>query len=100
MGLSDAAFGLLGAASRAAIPYLQKALADNAVVDLKPFTANAQQSIQAAIADFRAPVDGVEVEAAVNGLRLIGIEFDSKTLRVVTEAQGTARSIVRKIALQ
>jgi hypothetical protein len=38
---SDAAFGLLGTAARAAIPYLQKALADNAVVDLKPFAASA-----------------------------------------------------------
>ena len=38
---SEAAFGLLGAAARAAIPYLQKALADNAVVDLKPFAASA-----------------------------------------------------------
>lgn len=97
---SDAAFGLLGAASRAAIPYLQKALADNAVVDLKPFAASTLKSIEAAIADFRAPVDGVEVDTAVNGLRLIGIEFDSKTLRVTAEAQGTARAIVRKIALQ
>ena len=38
---SQAAFGLLGTAARAAIPYLQKALADNAVVDLKPFAASA-----------------------------------------------------------
>ena len=40
---SEAAFGLLGAAARAAIPYLQQALADNAVVDLKPFAASALQ---------------------------------------------------------
>jgi hypothetical protein len=97
---SDAAFGVLGAAARAAIPYLQKALADNAVVDLKPFAANAQKSIGAAIADFQAPVDGVEVEAAVTGLRLVGIDFDSTTLRVIAEADGTARALVRKIALQ
>jgi hypothetical protein len=97
---SEAAFGLLGAAARAAIPYLQKALADNAVVDLKPFAANARQSIEAALADFKAPVEGVEVEAAVNGLRLVGIEFDAKTLRVVAEANGTARALVRKIAVQ
>jgi hypothetical protein len=97
---SDAAFGVLGAAARAAIPYLQKALADNAVVDLKPFAANAQKSIEAAITDFQAPVDGVEVEAAVTGLRLVGIDFDSTTLRVIAEADGTARALVRKIALQ
>ena len=39
---SEAAFGLLGAAARAAMPYLQKALADKAVIDLKPFAADAQ----------------------------------------------------------
>ncbi|MBX9842410.1 MAG: DUF4403 family protein [Xanthobacteraceae bacterium] len=97
---SDAAFGVLGAAARAAIPYLQKALADNAVVDLKPFAANAQKSIAAAIADFQEPVDGVEVEAAVTGLRLVAIDFDNATLRVIAEADGTARALVRKIALQ
>ena len=97
---SQAAFGLLGTAARAAIPYLQKALADNAVVDLKPFAANALKSIDASLGDFKAPVDGVEVEAAVSELRLTGIEFDSKTLRVIGEAQGTARALVRKIALQ
>jgi hypothetical protein len=97
---SEAAFGLLGTAARAAIPYLQKALADNAVVDLKPFAANALKSIDASINEFQKPVDGVEVEAAVTGLRLTGIEFDSTTLRVIGEAEGTARALVRKIALQ
>jgi hypothetical protein len=97
---SQAAFGLLGTAARAAIPYLQNALAENAVVDLKPFAASARRSIEGAIADFQKPVDGVEVEAAVNDLRLVGIEFDSTTLRVIAEADGTARALVRKIALQ
>jgi len=97
---SEAAFGLIGTAARAAIPYLQKSLADNAVVDLKPLSANAKKSIEAAIADFQAPVDGVEVEASIKELRLVGIDFDSATLRVTAEAQGTARALVRKIALQ
>jgi len=97
---SQAAFGLLGTAARAAIPYLQNALGERAVIDLKPFAANAKKSIEASLADFRKPVDGVEVEASVNGLRLSGIEFDAKTLRVLAEAKGTARALVRKIALQ
>jgi hypothetical protein len=97
---SEAAFGLLGTAARAAIPYLQKALADHAVVDLKPFAASALKSIDTALADFQKPVDGVEVEAAVTALRLTGIEFDSTTLRVTAEADGTARALVRKLALQ
>ena len=96
---SEAAFGLLGAAARAAIPYLQKALADNAVIDLKPFAANARKSIEAAIADFQKQADGVEVEAAVTGLRLVGIEFDAKTLRVIAEADGTARALVTQAAI-
>ena len=65
---SEAAFGLLGTAARAAIPYLQKAMADNAVVDLKPFAASALKSIDASLADFQKPVDGVEVEASVTEL--------------------------------
>jgi hypothetical protein len=97
---SQAAFGLLGTAARAAIPYLQDALAQNAVVDLKPFAASARKSIQDAIADFQKPADGVEVEAAVNDLRLVGIAFDSTTLRIIAEADGNARALVRKIALQ
>ena len=79
---------------------MQKSLADNAVVDLKPLAENAKKSIEVAITDFQAPVDGVEVEASVKALRLVGIEFDSATLRVTAEAQGTARALVRKIALQ
>jgi hypothetical protein len=70
------------------------------VVDLKPFAASALKSIDASINEFQKPVDGVEVEAAVTGLRLTGIEFDSTTLRVIGEAEGTARALVRKIALQ
>jgi hypothetical protein len=97
---SQAAFGLLGTAARAAIPYLQNALAKNAVVDLKPFAASAKKSIEASLADFNKPIDGVEVQAAIDEIRLVGIEFDSRTLRVIAEANGSARALVRKIALQ
>ena len=73
---SEAAFGLLGAAARAAIPLLQQALADRAVVDLKPFAVSALQNIDASIHQFQKPADGVEVEASVTALRLTGIEFE------------------------
>ena len=98
---SEAAFGLLGTAARAAIPYLQKALADNAVVDLKPFAASALKSIDASIDEFQKPVDGVEVEASVTGLapHRHRVRFERR-LRVIGEAEGTARALVRKIALQ
>jgi hypothetical protein len=91
---SEAAFGLLGAAARAAVPYLETTLAENAVVDLLPLTANARKSIEAAIADFRKSADGVRVDAAVTNLRLVGIEFDTKTIRVIAEADGTVRVAV------
>jgi hypothetical protein len=85
---SEAAFGLLGTAARAAMPYLQKALADKAVVDLKPFASNAQKRIAAVISDFQKNEDGVRVAAEITTLRLAGIAFDSKTLRVISEAGG------------
>jgi Domain of unknown function (DUF4403) len=67
---SEAAFGLLGAAARAAMPYLQKALADKAVIDLKPFANDARVKIAAALAEFQRVGDGVRVDASVNGVRL------------------------------
>jgi hypothetical protein len=85
---SEAAFGLLGSAARAAMPYLQKALADRAVVDLKPFASNAQKRIATVIADFQKNEDGVRVAAEITTLRLAGIAFDSRTLRVIAEANG------------
>jgi hypothetical protein len=85
---SEAAFGLLGAAARAAMPHLQKALADQATVDLKPFASNAQKKIAAVISDFQKNEDGVRVAAEITRLRLAEIAFDSKTLRVIAEAEG------------
>ncbi len=94
---SDAAFGLLGAAARAAIPYVQDELAQNAVVDLKPFIADAKKKIDAALGDFRQAAPGVEVRAAINDVRLIDIAFDSRTLRVTGQANGTAAVTVSKL---
>jgi hypothetical protein len=94
---SEAAFGLLGAAARTAVPYLQQALAENAVVDLVPLATNARKNIDAAISDFRKSADGVRVDPAVTDLRLVGIEFDAKTLRIVAEIDGTVRVAVTKL---
>jgi Domain of unknown function (DUF4403) len=85
---SEAAFGLLGAAARAAVPQLQKVLADKATIDLKPFTSNAQTKIAAVISDFQKNEDGVRIAAEMTSLRLADIAFDSKTLRVIAEAVG------------
>jgi Domain of unknown function (DUF4403) len=94
---SEAAFGLLGAAARAAMPYLQQALADNAVLDLKPFAADARKKIQDALADFEKDTGDVKVNATVNDVRLTGIAFDSTTLRVIAEADGTAKVAVSEL---
>jgi hypothetical protein len=91
---SQAAFGLLGAAAQSALPYLEKAVAESAAVDLKPLIANARKSIEAAIAEFRSGADGIAVDAAITALRLVGIEYDATTLRVIAEADGSAKVAV------
>jgi hypothetical protein len=70
------------------MPHLQKALAERATVDLKPFASNAQKKIAAVISDFQKNEDGVRVAADITSLRLAEIAFDSKTLRVIAEASG------------
>jgi hypothetical protein len=97
---SEAAFGLIGAAANVAMPYLQAAVADNAVIDLKPFAASARQSIDAALAEFRHAEPGVRVDAAITGLRLVDIAYDAKILRIVAEAQGTAQAAVTSLPKQ
>jgi hypothetical protein len=94
---SEAAFGLLGAAAKAAMPYLQNALAEQAVVDLKPFAADAKKKIDAALADFQQNGNGVKVSAQVRDVRLTGIAFDSKTLRVIAQADGRAKVAVSRL---
>jgi len=94
---SEAAYGLLGTAARAAMPYLTQALADNAVIDLTPFLADARKKIGEAMADFRQAGQGVTVDTAINSLRLNGIAFDSNTLRVIAEAEGSARVAVTQL---
>jgi len=86
---SEAAFGLLGAAARAVLPRLQGAIAEKAIVDLKPFASNAREKIAAAIADFQRGEQGVQVAADIKNLTLADIAFDSKTLRVIAAAEGT-----------
>ena len=49
------------------------------------------------VAEFQKQADGVKAETAVTGLRLVDIEFDSRTLRVIAEADGTARAQITKL---
>lgn len=94
---SEAAFGLLGAAARAAVPQMQQALLQRATLDLKPIAANAREKIAAAIADYQKNEDGLKVDARIDSLTLADIAFDSKTLRVVAEAGGTLNVFVSKL---
>jgi Domain of unknown function (DUF4403) len=97
---SAAAFGLLGAAAKAAVPYLERTLADNARVDLAPLTVNARKGIADALADFQRMTKGVRVDAEVDDVRLAAVEFDAKTLRVIAEADGTLRVAVSALPAQ
>ena len=42
--------------------------------------------------------DGIKTDAQITGLRLVGIEFDSKIVRVTAEIDGVARVSVSKLA--
>jgi hypothetical protein len=94
---SDAAFGLLGTAARAVMPHLQRALTEKATVDLKPFVSNAQKKIADAITEFQKNGDGVKVEANIASIRLSDIAFDSKTLRVIADAEGELTITIAKL---
>jgi hypothetical protein len=97
---SETAFGVLGVAARAALPFLESALAENTSIDLKPIADNTRRGIEAAIAEFERSTRGVRVDADVTNLRLDGIEFDSKTLRVIAEADGTVRIAITELPAQ
>jgi hypothetical protein len=94
---SEAAFGLLGAAAHAAMPYLQRALAEKTTVDLKPFASSAREKIAAVIADFQKSEDGVRVRTEITSLKLADIRFDSQTLRVIAEATGAVNVEVKTL---
>jgi hypothetical protein len=96
---SEAAFGLLGAAAQAARPMLRDELARYAVIDLKPFAAQAKQQLSAAVAEFARQDPSVRVDAGIADLRLVGIAFDAKALRVIAEADGKLNIAVSNLAL-
>jgi hypothetical protein len=97
---SEAAFGLLGATARAAVPSLQQALMHKASVDLKPFASNARTRIAATIAELQKNEDGVKVQADITALRLTDIAFDARTLRVIAAAEGSISAVISKLPEQ
>ena len=95
---SQAAFGLLGAAAQAAAPYLQQTLADKAVIDLKPFAADAKKRLAAAVTSFASQANGVSGNVTITDLRLTGIAYDDKTLRVIANANGAVNVAISSLA--
>jgi Domain of unknown function (DUF4403) len=67
------------------------------IVDLKPFANDAKAKIAVALKDFQQSGDDVRVDTAVNGLRLTGIEYDARTLRVVAEPNGAVKVAVTQL---
>lgn len=97
---SQAAFGLLGEAAQTAVPFLQKTLAEQAVIDLKPFAEDAKKRMAAAAHDFGGQAPGVTADIAVNDVRLVGVAYDDKVLRVIADAKGTVRIAISSLAWQ
>jgi hypothetical protein len=97
---SQAAFGLLGAAAQAAAPYLQKTLADKAVIDLKPFAEDAKKRIAAAVANFASQANGVSGKVTITDLRLTGIAYDGKALRIIANANGAVSVAISSLSMQ
>lgn len=95
---SQAAFGLLGAAAQAAEPYLRQTLAERAVIDLKPFAADAKGRIAAAVGGLAQQGSGVSANVAIKDLGLDGIAFDDKTLRVIAHADGGVNVAVSSLS--
>lgn len=94
---SEAAFGLLGAAARQALPFMQKALEERAAIDLKPFATEARAKISDAMAELRKSEAGIRIDAAITAVRLADIAYDSKTLRIVAEADGAINVTVMQL---
>jgi hypothetical protein len=94
---SDAAFGLLGAAARAVVPQLERALLEKSVIDLKPFADNVRARIAASISEFQRNDNGIRIDTDVSSLTLTEIAFDTKVLRVIATAEGTMSGYVNTL---
>jgi hypothetical protein len=95
----DADAALVDAAAGAALPYLKPLLAEKAVIDLKPFSVDARKKIETVLASFKKVQAGVNVDAKIDALRLVGIAFDAKILRVIAEADGSVNVAVTSLSL-
>ncbi|MCL2715408.1 MAG: DUF4403 family protein [Alphaproteobacteria bacterium] len=85
-GEPDALERLSPVAAQMVTTYLQQTLAQQAVLDLKPFAASAKESITHTIATYRRNDGDLRVDASIDSLVLSDIAFDDKILRVTVDA--------------
>jgi hypothetical protein len=97
---SEAAFGLFGAAMTALRPYVEQQLAERAVVDLKPFAAEARQRIEQGVAAMNARRGDAAVAIQLRELKLAEIAFDARVLRLVAEAEGSVALAVTALPVR
>jgi hypothetical protein len=76
---------------------MQKVIIENAEIDLAPTITDARKNIEAAIAEFRQQQSDVLLDAQVVDVSLAGVQFDAKTLRIITSSEGTVRVEVLKL---
>ncbi len=94
---SGAAYGLLNTAARAALPYLQQAVADNAVHRPDAVSRRCQNQDRRRAGRFPPGPRRRRRRRRGRDLRLTGIAFDSNTLRVIAQAEGTAKVAVTSL---
>jgi hypothetical protein len=58
-----------------------------------------QKRIGAAVGDFAAQSDGLKAAVDVTDLRLVGVAYDAKTLRLIGDAKGTVNVAISKLAM-
>ena len=83
----QAAFGLLGEAAQAAVPYLQRRSPSRRSSTSSRLPGR-QEAHGGSRRQFHRPAGGLTADVNVNALRLTGIAYDDKTLRVIADADG------------
>ncbi|MGB6657717.1 MAG: DUF4403 family protein [Xanthobacteraceae bacterium] len=70
------------------------------IIDLKPFAADAKMRIAAAVGNLAAQAPGLRANATVDDLRLTGIAYDDKTLRIIANAGGSVNVAISSLSMQ
>ena len=54
----------------------------------------------AAVGDFTGQASGVTTNVVIDDVRLLGIDFDQTTLRIIADAKGTVNVAISSLAWQ